>query len=131
MGLDNGIMVCRKDNLPFGIRHLDYDGWRKEHHLDIEIAYWRKCWGIRRTILDILGVSSEDDSEFEMNGCEVLAVIRALKTINKKNWEERAGDYWTWEEYKNTHRWNIRRLKRLARIMRRHPDLEVYFYDSY
>lgn len=131
MGLDNGIMICRKDGLPNCVLRLDNDEWRKEHSLDIEVAYWRKCLGIRAIILGILGVSSEDDSMFEMNRREVRAVIRALKTINKKNWEEKVDTYWTWEEYKYNHYLNIRRLKQLARIMRRHPDLEVYFYDSY
>ena len=124
-------MIRRKDNLPFGVRHLDNDEWRKEPRCDIEVAYWRKCWGVRAIILDILGVPSEGADEFEMNRCDVLAVIRALKALNKKNWNEGASNFWTWKEYKYSHRWNIRRLKRLARVMHRHPDLEVYFYDSY
>ena len=131
MGLDNGIMIRRKDNLPFGVRHFDNDEWQKEPRCDIEVAYWRKCWGVRAIILDILGVPSEGADEFKMNRCDVLAVIRALKALNKKNWNEGASNFWTWEECKYNHRLNIRRLKRLARIMRKHPDLEVYFYDSY
>jgi hypothetical protein len=61
MGLDNGIVVKNLDrnNIPNFIK-LPF-GWdlEKDH---IEIAYWRKCWGIRNDILDILHGSFKGES---------------------------------------------------------------------
>lgn len=131
MGLDNGIMIERSNALPECVlRSFDKD-WRMRDGFDLEVAYWRKCWGVRSIIYNVLGQSDENDSEIGISRNDVLAVIRALKTLNKNNWNEEGSEYWSWDEYKDTHRWSLRRLKKLARIMYWYPNISVYFYDSY
>lgn len=131
MGLDNGIMIGRSNALPQCILQSFDEEWRTRGGFDLEVAYWRKCWGVRRIIYNVLGQPFENDSMILINRNDVLAVIRALKTLNKKNWYEEGSEYWSWDEYKNTHRWSLRRLKKLARIMYQYPHIHVYFYDSY
>ena len=105
----------------------------REWECDLEVAYWRKCWNIRALIYETLGAEQENDSEVTMDRRDVLNVIKALKGVNKKNWDNSGwgGSIWEWDEYKVNHRHNITNLKWLARFMKKHPDLEVYFYDSY
>ena len=134
MGLDNGIEIRRKDNLPNCVLCFDNDEWRKQHDYDLEVAYWRKCWNVRALIYDALGVEQENDNEVLMDRQDLLKVLKALKGVNKKNWDDcgyGGGSIWEWDEYKQNHRRNITNLKKLARIMKRHPELEVIFYDSY
>lgn len=38
---------------------------------------------------------------------------------------------WTWNEFRRFQKWNIKNLKKLAHMMKRHPEIEVIFYDSY
>lgn len=133
MGLDNGISIKRKQGMPDSIfKRFDTDISRKWEY-DLEVAYWRKCWNIRSLIYDVLGAAQENDSEISMNRQDVLNVIKALKGVNRKNWDDCGwgGSIWEWNDYKYTHRRNIANLQWLARFMKKHPDIEVYFYDSY
>lgn len=131
MGLDNGIEIRRKENLPNCVLCFD-EKWRKERGYDLEVAYWRKCWNVRSAIGDALG-SFYDNGQTDVNRDEVLAIIKELKKFNKKNWECCGwnGSIWEWSEIKHHHRRCIRRLRRLARLMKKYPTIEVYFYDSY
>ena len=76
-----------------------------------------------------------DNGETPMMYEDVVAVIRALKKFNKKNWSDPCWDWgsiWEWSEIKKHHRGCIKRLTRLARLMKKHPgEIDVYFYDSY
>lgn len=133
MGLDNGISIKRKQGMPDSIfKRFDTDMSRNWEY-DLEVAYWRKCWNIRSLIYDVLGAERENDSEILMDRQDVINVIKALKGVNKHNWEYGSwgGSIWEWDEYKSSHRRHIANLKWLARIMKKHPDIEVYFYDSY
>ena len=96
----------------------------------MEIAYWRKCWNVRDAIADAIG-GIEGNGVTELSREEVLAIIKELKKFNKKNWDNGGGSIWEWPEIKRKHRDCVRRLRRLARLMKRYPDIEVYFYDSY
>lgn len=130
MGLDNGITIRRTKDLPKAVRAFDEE-WREKNGYDIEIAYWRKCWNVRVRIYQVLGMPGENDSEIEMSRDDVLNVIKALRSINRRNYYDGAGSVWCWYDFKRFNRRNIRNLKKLARIMKRHPDISVYFYDSY
>ena len=102
-----------------------------EYKDELEVAYWRKCWQVRRAIFDALGQPDENDSVILMDRDDVVNVINALKKFNKKTWYIYDPPYWEWKEYKINHKHNIKRLKRLARLMKKYPDLIVEFYDSY
>ena len=132
MGLDNGIEIKRRTDLPAAAFACFDEEWRAKNNYDLEVAYWRKCWNVRSIIMDILKVRDDNDSYTIMTIDDVDAVIAALCKINKKNWLDRGSTIWEWKEFKGMQRDNIRNLRRLHRMMRKKPEVfEVYFYDSW
>ena len=128
MGLDNGIWVRRIDGLPKRvIKAVSIYDYKDE----LEVAYWRKCWQVRRLIYEAINMPAENDSIVKLSREDVLAIIKTLTKNIKQKWYEYGSPYWEWDEYKINHKHNIKRLKRLARLMKKYPDLIVEFYDSY
>ena len=132
MGLDNGIGIKRRADLPaLAFTYFDKE-YRAKHNYDLEVAYWRKCWNVRSIIMDILNVRENNNSYTIMTIDDVDTIITALRKINKKNWLAYGSTIWDWKEFKSIQRRNIRNLRRLRRIMRKEPEVfEVYFYDSW
>ena len=132
MGLDNGIEIKRRADLP-ALAFTQFDEeYRAKHNYDLEVAYWRKCWNVRSIIMDVLKVKEDNDCYTTMTIEDVDAVITALCKINKKNWLDRGSTIWDWKEFKGIQRRNIRNLRRLRYMMRKKPEVfEVYFYDSW
>ena len=128
MGLDNGITIKKKD-LPKQFNRLSIEGL--DHGSEIEVAYWRKCWQVRRLIYEAINMPDESESVVRLSREDILAIIKALTKNIKRKWYEYDTPYWEWSEYKANHRDNIRRLRRLARLMRKCADVIVEFYDSY
>lgn len=134
MGLDNGI-VLKIDEFPkdfyteksdFGTSSYD------EKAKELNIAYWRKCWGIREAILNIVGRNNLDEFEYKIEWDDVPAIIRALKNfLNEKYWNDSADSIWEYEEYIDTMIDIILNLKWLEKYLKDHKDAECYFYDSY
>lgn len=133
MGLDNGIEVRRKKNLPNCVLCFD-DDWCKQRGYDLEVAYWRKCWNVRDVIFDVLRRGDENDSVIDITREELVEIIDRLESdINYFDFLE-GGSYsciWDWNTLRRIQKRNIKNLKKLARMMKRHPEIEVYFYDSY
>ena len=133
MGLDNGIEIKRKDNLPNCVLCFDNDEWRKQRDYDLEVAYWRKCWNVRHIILDVLTHGSDDDCVFDVTREELVEVIYRLE--NDINYFDFLGGewdcIWEWNDFRRIQKRNIKNLKKLAHMMKRHPEIEVIFYDSY
>ena len=132
MGLDNGIEIKRRADLPaFAFAYFDKQ-YLVKYNYDLEVAYWRKCWNVRNIIIDILKIRENNDSHTVMTIDDVDAVITALCKINKKNWLDHGDTIWDWKEFKCIQRRNIRNLRRLRHMMRKKPEVfEVYFYDSW
>lgn len=132
MGLDNGIEIKRRADLPtLAFTYFDKE-YRAKYNYDLEVAYWRKCWNVRSIIMDTLDVKENNDSHTTMTIDDVDAVITALCKINKKNWLNRGSTIWDWKEFKNIQHRNIRNLRRLRYMMQKKPEVfEVYFYDSW
>ena len=86
---------------------------------------------MRDTILDLLQVPFDNDSQTPMSIDDVIAVIKALKRLNAKNYTDRGGCIWEWSDFKRINRRNIAALNRLVRLMKKNDGLEVYFYDSW
>ena len=135
MGLDNSIMIKRNEysnkiqNVlkPFV---MDFD---IENKWNFEVCYWRKCWNIRDGIANVIEGICDNDST-RLNIDNIKDIISLLKKYNKKNWEVGggwSGSIWTWEEHKKSNKKHIKNLKLLYRLMKKYPELEVYFYDSY
>ena len=134
MGLDNGIEIKRKDNLPNCVLHFDSDEWRKQHGCCLEVAYWRKCWNVRHIIFDVLRRGDDNDSIIDITREELIEIIHRLKDdlhyfdFLEGEW---GGCIWRWNDFRRIHKWNLKNLKKLAGMMKRHPEIEVIFYDSY
>ena len=106
--------------------------WHAKYEYDLDVAYWRKCWNIRSIIYHVLGAREDNDCQIPMTREDVLVIIAELKQINGKNWYDLPGDsIWSWTEFKDQHKNNIANLKKLARWMKKYPNMEVYFYDSW
>lgn len=133
MGLDNGIEVRRKDNLPNCVLCFDEE-WTRKNNYDLEVAYWRKCWNVRYVIFDVLRRGDDNDSVIDITREELVEIIKRLESdINYFDFLE-GGSYsciWDWNTLRRIQKRNIKNLKKLARMMKRHPEIEVYFYDSY
>ena len=134
MGLDNGIEIRRKDNLPNCVLCFD-EGWRKRHGYDLEVAYWRKCWNVRDIIFDVLRDGDDNDSVINISREELVEIIYHLENdihysdfLEEGAWSDCV---WEWNTFRRIQKRNIKKLKKLAKMMKRHPEIEVYFYDSY
>ena len=131
MGLDNSIEIKRTpytDSIS-ELRQFNLD-WDNKHEYDFSVCYWRKCWNIRNGILDILGDRFSDQWRLHLNTENIDKIIAFLKSLNKHNWNDDGGSIWTWEEYKNHIKDDIKKLKMLRKLMKQY-DLKVVFIDSY
>ena len=112
------------------IATFDVD-WKAKYAYDIDVAYWCKCWNVRDIILDLLHVSFDNDSHTPMSIDDVVAVIKALKQLNAKNYTDCGSCAWDWPDFRRINRRNITALNRLVRLMKKNDNIEVYFYDSW
>lgn len=137
MGLDNGIVmkkVKREDVLKFPA-FVKYEMWDNMQHnaefVDVEIAYWRKCWGIRQAVIDAFHLD-EDDADFDIEAEDIPALSRALYPfLSKEYWDENSDSIWTFDEQIDKMIQILINLKWLQTYLAKYPDTEVKFYDSY
>ena len=127
MGLDNGIIIKEKnmEKSPIPKRLQDkYDTF--------EIAYWRKCWGIRKYMIGFFTKKYGDPRQTRIDVSDLPMIIYIMKQFTKRKfWEEEADSIWTYDEFKSNQKLIVKRLKWLERYMKKHPEVEVYFYDSF
>lgn len=128
MGLDNGF-ICKnikRDEIPSYVR-LPWD-CRDE---DIEIAYFRKCWGIRGEIIRLLHVK-DDEYKIPVEKEDIIPIVKILmKYLDREYYDENADSIWEYDEYKENIQHSIINLMWLRVYMETHPDVTCYFYDSY
>lgn len=127
MGLDNGVIIRNFEELD--------DTTKKEVRAFCdnrgEVAYWRKCWNIRRVFIQVLHMGSEE-YQHTVEADDIPAIIRHLKPFfNKDNWDE-SETIWEFDDYWEYNLNQVFRLMKLQDYMEHYPGrLEVYFYDSY
>lgn len=128
MGLDNGF-ICKnikRDEIPSYVR-LPWD-CRDE---DVEIAYFRKCWGIRGEIIRLLHVK-DDEYKIPVEKEDIIPIVKILmKYLDREYYDENADSIWEYDEYKENIQHSIINLMWLRVYMETHPDVTCYFYDSY
>ena len=128
MGLDNGF-ICKnikRDEIPSYVR-LPWD-CRDE---DIEIAYFRKCWGIRGEIIRLLHVK-DDEYKIPVEKEDIIPIVKILmKYLDREYYDENADSIWEYDNYKENIQHSIINLMWLRVYMETHPDVTCYFYDSY
>lgn len=96
-----------------------------------ELCYWRKCWNVRGIIFDIVHPKADNDTTTILTADQLLEIAAALKKLNKNTWYEGAGSIWSWEEARRGIKKDIKNLKRAAKIKKKYPHTEIYFYDSW
>lgn len=137
IGLDNGIVIrgdlpTKDDDVPFTM---------ELHTNQIEVAYWRKYWGLRNKIIDVLCRNYERDSretqcdyEWRLNHHDVLDIIELVQQEMHKatfeEWENDSGCIWSWAESLPNNARNLAHLYWLVEWMQDN-ECEVIFYDSY
>ena len=137
MGLDNGFYVksnkrkITRDILPDIITYP----FEKDYDEDVEIVYFRKCWGIRNGVLDILSkrFSNTDECFFEIDEPEqVLNIIGLLSYfLDPNRWEDEGNSIWTFDEIRSQLIVSIINLAAIEVFMKENPDIYLEFYDSY
>ena len=133
MGLDNGICIKRNEySNKIKILSKYAESYDTQKIYDFEICYWRKCWNVRRDIFQVINAEEDSMYRFNLDIYDIKEILKVLKSYNEKNWEYGGyGSIWEWSEHKNVNRKHIKNLKVLIKLMKKYPELEVYFYDSY
>ena len=133
MGLDNGIVIKRiaREQIELIPPYIECDTTEYNNEIRIEIAYWRKCWGIRSEIINILHMNSNQyKTEIDMK--DIPAIIRMLyKFLSEEYWNKYGDSIWEYEDIKEKLVQNIINLKWLYYFMQKNENIEIEFYDSY
>ena len=90
-----------------------------------------QCQNVRNIVFELLDIEDFNDSQTTMTADDVERVVAELRKLNSANFCDRGDCIWDWEDFKRSNRRNINNLTRLARLMRKEPTMEVYFYDSW
>jgi hypothetical protein len=135
MGLDNGI-IAKIGIENEKLRKKLFKHFTLNFNKDYEIAYWRKCWNVRKLIIlalkDNKHIVPDIDSRIELTIEDIDKIIKILKSFTKYNWEDHGYSPWSYKELKPFNKIYIKNLKKIKRLMKKFPnELEVYFYDSY
>ena len=136
MGLDNGFCIksTKRTLTRADLPDFIYP-WSKDIYEDgaIEIAYARKYWGMRNSLVN--GIQWDDEKDgffFIMNPETVLSVIRIVSDWhNRDRWDEESMSIWSYEEAENNLLNWIINLSLAYVYMLRNPDVYLFFYDSY
>lgn len=130
MGLDNGIYIKGYKKKPFYVKDDLY-----EQSNQIDLAYWRKYWGLRNDIINIIYENYYgNDSEVLLseNQIKKIRILIMEITFSKKRYLESCSGYWDYNIYSVLR--GIRQMINLtwaARQVRKNPEVEVFWYDSY
>ena len=130
MGLDNGIYIKGYRKKPFYVKDDLYDQSNQ-----IDLAYWRKYWGLRNDIINIIYEKYYgNDSEVLLSENQIKKIRNLIMeiTFSKKRYLESCGGYWDYNIYSVLR--GIRQMINLtwaARQVRKNPRVVVIWYDSY
>jgi len=139
MGLDNGIIL--ETNKP-----IRYFPWFTDFELITEectpgkyvydLAYWRKCWGLRECIFQVTGTPIDSSKyEYDFQKQEIKQVIKLLLEVNnKRDWEDMS-NLWDYQD-NNIDKMLFSQIGTLMWVyewMDKRPQdiIRCYFYDSY
>lgn len=130
MGLDNGIYIKGYRKKPFYVKDDLYDQSNQ-----IDLAYWRKYWGLRNDIINIIYENYYgNDSEVLLSENQIKKIRNLIMeiTFSKKRYLESCSGYWDYNIYSVLR--GIRQMINLtwaARQVRKNSEVEVFWYDSY
>lgn len=134
MGLDNGIYVksnsraIARDILPIGIEYPFEEDWRAGQ---VHICYWRKCWGLRDSIITYFHGRSNESIILDKSSHAIDLIKIITKFLDKEVWEAEGDSIWEYSEIHNILIRDILNLAFIASFMSRNPDVYLEFYDSF
>ena len=106
-----------------------------DYNDEVEIVYWRKNWGLRYGVLDIIGKQFANESEyrFEIDKPETVEEIiwLIIEFLNEEKWENEGQSIWTYEEARRGLLRDVVNLVAIQVVMEENPDVYLVFYDSY
>ena len=97
MGLDNGIYIKGYRKKPFYVKDDLYDQSNQ-----IDLAYWRKYWGLRNDIINIIYENYYgNDSEVLLSENQIKKIRNLIMeiTFSKKRYLESCSGYWDYNIY--------------------------------
>lgn len=134
MGLDNGIILKLEENKVPEDFPGKLDKWELsevELKKELQVAYWRKCWDIRDIILGVLHAGQEG-GEYSIEAEDLPAIRRGIvKLLNPKEYETSGDSIWEYEERIDGELEKLLNMMWLERYLKKHPESQAYFYDSY
>ena len=138
MGLDNGIIMKRfkqdrLNEIPEFVKYELY--YNEDDTVDVELAYWRKCWNVRNAIIEAINPEYDPAgyADCEIDADDIPALIRGLMPLfDKDEWTNgRGGSIWTFEEQFDNMVQVVLNLKWLETYLKENEDIRVEFYDSF
>lgn len=128
MGLDNGIVVQFYGEIPvFPEKVILPFSLDSPYHF----AYWRKFWGFRNEVTDLLG-SESDEAETELTRGQLEGIIDILNAYsNRTYFNSYHESIWDFDEYLPTIMQTLTNLNFLLSIWETCVGMSVFWYDSY
>ncbi len=147
MGLDNGIVLKAKEDIrvPNELILTKYDirGSFNSDDIDepldiilkdeqVEICYWRKCWGMRNEMIHCLEKCNLDtEYTYKIPLDELDEVCDIINKFTKeKYYNMYARSIWDWDEMVDRLKLQVARLEWCKELLRE-DKIELEFYDSY
>lgn len=130
MGLDNGIYIKNYKHKPFYVKEQLY-----EQKNNITLAYWRRYWGLRTDMMNIVFADYTGNNSKVLLSAKQIKEMRSLIrkiTFSKKKYLEACHYYWEYDIYSILR--GIRQMINLtwaARQVKKDPQVEVFWYDSF
>ena len=139
MGLDNGIYWKPRNNGEKNIAFPDYVEFSYDSvENEYEVCCWRKCWGLRGNILDIIDNNAKvkidgEDYGYELTRVDLIKIQNILFNYFKHpDWWDEENNFWSFNDIKECLAQNIVNLGWMIKYMRMdNPMALVYFIDSY
>lgn len=147
MGLDNGIILRHRNKekiekiLPnyvnIGIDDYYTDTNQKSKNDTLwDVCYWRKCWGLRDRILEVLKNKGSDD--FEQYEFELMPDnLRAIRDIlidyltRPFLWDNENRSIWDFKNMIDHLAQDVVNISWLINVLECDHKASAFFYDSY
>lgn len=100
---------------------------------NVEIVYWRKNWGLRNAVLDLLDSRFVENTYFDIDTPDtVIKIIGIIGSfLDPEKWESEGQSIWTAEEARPGLIRDMMNLALIYGFMLENPDVYLQFYDSY
>ena len=138
MGLDNGLIIKTKkkideDSMPDYVELSGYSSTPDGKSWEYEICYWRKCWNVRKMIMEILDVPEPGCSVYDVTPKQLVQIRDGIYHFltDGEQWDESGESIWDFKDMIPTLAQNIVDITWALDYLKEHPYAYMRFYDSY